>query len=128
MKRKDLGKPLFRRDYGYGYGDGKTLTLQVWRPSRHDGHLLCWYRIKGLTGLHQAPGMDELGAFYNALLIAGLSLHSFREKEPSLEWSGAIYKEELGLPHPYKVPFDERSGEWAVQPLARGEVPDTNQL
>lgn len=119
MKASKLGKPLFKRTYGYG--DGKKLVVQIWNPGRYDGLMLCWFRIKGMNrdAVHRAVGMDRLGALYNAMQTIGMLLDRFRESQPTLNWSGALYKSELGLPHPYKVPSDECSGEWAVQPPPR---------
>lgn len=116
MKPEQLGKPLFKRKYDYR--DNKKLTVQIWEPGRHDGVMMCWFRIKGMNGdtMHRAVGLDRVSALYNAMLTIGSLLHSFRDQEPSLIWPDAVYKGELGLPHPYKAPFDEHDAEWAVPP------------
>jgi len=124
LNRSDLGKPLLKRKYTYA--EGKKLVVQIWEPKRGDGPMMCWFRIKGMNNdaMHRAPGMDPMEAMYNAMLAIGSIIHEFREKEPPLEWSGAVYKGELALPHPYKVPFDERGGEWAVAPPHRDGAPN----
>lgn len=126
MKASKLGKPLFKRTYGYG--DGKKLVVQIWNPGRYGGLMMCWFRIKGMNrdAVHRAVGMDRLDALYHAMQTIGMLLDRFRESQPTLNWSDALYKSELGLPHPYKVPSDECSGEWTIQPPPRtsGEPPN----